>query len=63
MSFQELYGVLTTKSPDEIADVAKQLRDLPPGIETNAKDRVEAGQVSAGDHNRAYLISIDIDEG
>ena len=35
--FQELYGILATKRANEIADVAKQLRDLPGGPDTNAK--------------------------
>jgi hypothetical protein len=35
--FQELYGILATKSPAEISDVARQLRDMPPGPDTDAK--------------------------
>jgi hypothetical protein len=35
--FQELYGILSTKSQDDIADISKQLRQLPPGPTTDAK--------------------------
>jgi hypothetical protein len=35
--FQELYGVLSARSPEEIAQLVQQLRELPPGKETNAK--------------------------
>jgi hypothetical protein len=35
--FQELYGLLSTLSPAKLADLARQLNDLPPSKETNAK--------------------------
>jgi hypothetical protein len=35
--FQELYGVLSSRSADEMAELARQLNDLPPGRETKTK--------------------------
>jgi hypothetical protein len=35
--FQELYNVLSARSPEEIAQLVQQLRELPPGRETKAK--------------------------
>src|SRR4030095_16622609 len=35
--FQELYGVLSTLSPQQLTELAVQLKNLPPGKETNAK--------------------------
>jgi hypothetical protein len=35
--FQELYGVLSARSSDEIAELARQLNNLPPGRDTKAK--------------------------
>ncbi|MEY2563221.1 MAG: hypothetical protein QOH88_1414 [Verrucomicrobiota bacterium] len=35
--FQELYGLLSSQSREEVMKLAQQLRELPPGRETNAK--------------------------
>lgn len=35
--FQELYGVLSSRSREEVAQMAEQLKELPPGRETNTK--------------------------
>ena len=35
--FQELYGVLSDLSPQQLNELAVQLRNLPDGKETNAK--------------------------
>jgi hypothetical protein len=35
--FQELYGLLSSQSREEVMHLAEQLRDLPPGRETNAR--------------------------
>ena len=35
--FQELYGLLSSLSPEKLADLARQLQDLPPGKDTNTK--------------------------
>src|SRR5207248_2345849 len=35
--FQELYGVLSTLSPQQLHDLAAQLKSLPAGKDTNAK--------------------------
>jgi hypothetical protein len=35
--FQELYSVLSARSPQEMAELAAQLNDLPPGRETKTK--------------------------
>ena len=35
--FQELYGVLSSRSQDEVAQLAQQLKDLPDGRDTNTK--------------------------
>ena len=35
--FQELYGVLSALSPQQLNDLAAQLKNLPAGKETNAK--------------------------
>src|SRR5947209_4220190 len=35
--FQELYGVLSTLSPQQLNDLATQLKSLPAGKDTNAK--------------------------
>src|SRR6266496_953366 len=35
--FQELYGVLSTLSPQQLDELAAQLKNLPAGKETNAK--------------------------
>jgi hypothetical protein len=35
--FQELYGVLSNRSPQEMAELARQFNDLPPGRETKNK--------------------------
>ncbi len=36
--FQELYDVLSLRSPDELAEIAKQLNALPPGIDANRRN-------------------------
>src|SRR6478672_3728526 len=57
--FQELYGVLSTLSPQQLNELAVQLQNLPAGKETNAKvavffkawahlDPVAALQAAAG---------------
>jgi hypothetical protein len=35
--FQELYGLLASRSQEEVTQLAEQLRELPPGRETNMK--------------------------
>jgi hypothetical protein len=35
--FQELYGLLSSQSREEVMQLAQQLRELPPGRETNAR--------------------------
>ena len=58
--FQELYGILATKPSGEIADVAKQLRDLPPGAETNAKITAFFKAWSHLDPSAAFKAALDL---
>ena len=46
--FQELYSVLSVRSPEELAKIAQQLNALPPGIDDARESRRELLSRKAG---------------
>jgi hypothetical protein len=63
LPFQELYGLLSSRSREEVMEIAQQLKELPAGKETNAKIGVFFKAWAHLDAKTAFTVAASFKSG